>query len=171
MAAMTAGRTAPQIGGRPGVDDRLTDRSLRVEQGLARRTVGGGRRRCGPGGRGPGQTGRAIGAVPALGEAEDGPRNRRRGRRLAGLAAPRTARDRGRLLQRWAELMADHREDLAILMTAEQGKPLAEARGEIDYAASFLEWFAEEGRRRLWRDGADPLVRPADPGDAGSRSA
>jgi len=58
-----------------------------------------------------------------------------------------TAAERARRLRRWFELMLDHREDLALLMTAEQGKPLAEARGEIGYAASFLEWFAEEGKR------------------------
>lgn len=55
--------------------------------------------------------------------------------------------ERGRILRDWAELMVEHREDLALIMTLEQGKPLAEARGEIDYAASFLDWFAEEGRR------------------------
>jgi len=58
-----------------------------------------------------------------------------------------TAAERARRLRRWFGLMLDHREDLALLMTAEQGKPLAEARGEIGYAASFLEWFAEEGKR------------------------
>lgn len=58
-----------------------------------------------------------------------------------------TAQERGRILRRWAELMIARREDLARLLTAEQGKPLAEARGEVGYAASFLEWFAEEGRR------------------------
>ncbi len=57
------------------------------------------------------------------------------------------ARDRGLILRRWAELMAIHADDLAAIMTAEQGKPLTEARGEVMYAASFLEWFAEEGRR------------------------
>jgi succinate-semialdehyde dehydrogenase/glutarate-semialdehyde dehydrogenase len=51
------------------------------------------------------------------------------------------------ILRRWSELMIANQEDLALLMTAEQGKPLAESRGEIDYAASFIEWFAEEGRR------------------------
>jgi succinate-semialdehyde dehydrogenase/glutarate-semialdehyde dehydrogenase len=59
----------------------------------------------------------------------------------------RTAEDRGRLLRRWYELMMAHQEDLARLMTSEQGKPLTESRGEIAYAASFLEWFAEEARR------------------------
>jgi succinate-semialdehyde dehydrogenase/glutarate-semialdehyde dehydrogenase len=58
-----------------------------------------------------------------------------------------TAAERARRLRRWFELMLDHRDDLALVMTAEQGKPLAEARGEIGYAASFLEWFAEEGKR------------------------
>ncbi len=54
---------------------------------------------------------------------------------------------RGRILRRWFDLMLANQDDLALLMTSEQGKPLAEARGEIAYAASFLEWFAEEGRR------------------------
>jgi len=58
-----------------------------------------------------------------------------------------TAAERGARLRRWFELMIANREDLALLMTAEQGKPLAESRGEIAYAASFLEWFAEEGKR------------------------
>ena len=59
----------------------------------------------------------------------------------------RTAEERARILRRWFELMLQHQEDLALLMTSEQGKPLAEARGEIAYAASFIEWFAEEARR------------------------
>ncbi len=59
----------------------------------------------------------------------------------------RTAEDRAKLLRRWFELMMANQEDLAVLMTAEQGKPLAESRGEIAYAASFIEWFAEEGKR------------------------
>lgn len=58
-----------------------------------------------------------------------------------------TAAERSELLRRWRELMLAHREELAHLMTAEQGKPLAEARGEVVYAASFIDWFAEEGRR------------------------
>jgi succinate-semialdehyde dehydrogenase/glutarate-semialdehyde dehydrogenase len=59
----------------------------------------------------------------------------------------RSALDRGRLLNRWAQLLRQHTDDLALLMTSEQGKPLAESRGEVAYAASFLEWYAEEGRR------------------------
>lgn len=59
----------------------------------------------------------------------------------------RSARERGLLLSRWAQLLRQNADDLAQLMTAEQGKPLAEARGEVSYAASFLEWYAEEGKR------------------------
>ena len=51
------------------------------------------------------------------------------------------------ILRKWADLMMANQEDLAQLMTAEQGKPLAESRGEIAYAASFIEWFGEEGKR------------------------
>jgi succinate-semialdehyde dehydrogenase / glutarate-semialdehyde dehydrogenase len=58
-----------------------------------------------------------------------------------------TAKHRGEVLRRWFELTLEHREDLATLITLEEGKPLAEARGEIDYAASFLRWFAEEATR------------------------
>ncbi len=59
----------------------------------------------------------------------------------------RTASERSRLLRRWFDLMMEHQEDLAQIMTAEQGKPLAESRGEIAYGAAFLEWFAEEAKR------------------------
>ncbi len=58
-----------------------------------------------------------------------------------------TAAERSRILRRWFDLMMHHQDDLAALMTAEQGKPLAEARGEIAYAAAYVEWFAEEARR------------------------
>ena len=58
-----------------------------------------------------------------------------------------TAEARGQALRRWYELMLAHQDDLALLMTSEQGKPLAEAKGEIAYAASYIEWFAEEARR------------------------
>ena len=61
--------------------------------------------------------------------------------------AARPAKERADLLRRWYALMMDNQEDLAVLMTAEQGKPLTESRGEIAYAASFIEWFAEEGKR------------------------
>ena len=59
----------------------------------------------------------------------------------------RTAEARSRLLRKWYELLLQHQEDLAYLMTREQGKPLSESRGEVSYGASFIEWFAEEGRR------------------------
>lgn len=59
----------------------------------------------------------------------------------------RAAKDRAAILRRWYELMLANADDLAALMTAEQGKPLAEAKGEALYAASFVEWFAEEGKR------------------------
>lgn len=58
-----------------------------------------------------------------------------------------TAKQRADFMWRWAELIDENKEDLAILMTLEQGKPLTESRGEIDYANSFIKWFAEEGRR------------------------
>src|SRR6266550_3904398 len=57
------------------------------------------------------------------------------------------AKERARILRRWADLMLEHRDDLALLLTTEQGKPLAESRVEIEYAASFLEWFGEEAKR------------------------
>lgn len=57
------------------------------------------------------------------------------------------AKERAAILRRWFDLMMEHKEDLARLMTAEQGKPLAEARGEVGYGASFVEWFAEEAKR------------------------
>lgn len=59
----------------------------------------------------------------------------------------RTAKERSAILMKWYDLMMENQEDLARLMTAEQGKPLAESRGEIGYASSFLQWFAEEGKR------------------------
>ena len=91
-------------------------------------------------------TGRAIGSVPAFGTAET-----RRAIETANEAYPGwralTAKERANVLRRWYELMLEHQEDLAVIMTAEQGKPLAESRGEILYGASFIEWFAEEAKR------------------------
>jgi succinate-semialdehyde dehydrogenase / glutarate-semialdehyde dehydrogenase len=63
--------------------------------------------------------------------------------------AARPARERAKTLRKWQDLMLEHQEDLAQIMTAEQGKPLAESRGEIAYGASFIEFFAEESRRVL----------------------
>ncbi len=59
----------------------------------------------------------------------------------------KSAKERGAVLMKWFHLMVEHADDLARIMTAEQGKPLAEAKGEVMYGASFIEWFAEEGRR------------------------
>ena len=57
------------------------------------------------------------------------------------------AKDRSKVLRKWFDLMMENQEDLAIIMTTEQGKPLAEARAEVAYGASFVEWFAEEAKR------------------------
>ena len=103
-------------------------------------------------------TGESIGEVPNMGRAET-----RSAIEAAQSAQPAwralTAKERAARLRRWYELMLENREDLARIMTAEQGKPLVEARGEVAYAASFLEWFAEEGKR-LYGD-----VIPAHAGD------
>lgn len=58
-----------------------------------------------------------------------------------------TAQERSRILRRWFDLMMEHQDDLAMILTMEQGKPLAEAKGEIAYGASYIEWFAEEAKR------------------------
>ncbi|MGY2225044.1 NADP-dependent succinate-semialdehyde dehydrogenase [Pseudomonas gingeri] len=91
-------------------------------------------------------TGEILGSVPKMGAAET-----RRAIEAAEKALPdwraRTAKDRATVLRRWFELIMANQDDLARLMTLEQGKPLAEAKGEIAYAASFIEWFAEEGKR------------------------
>ncbi|MCX7174477.1 MAG: NADP-dependent succinate-semialdehyde dehydrogenase [Proteobacteria bacterium] len=87
-----------------------------------------------------------LGSVPKMGTAET-----RRAIAAADAAFPawraRTAKDRSAILRRWFELMLEHKQDLAMIMTAEQGKPFSEAQGEIAYGASFIEWFAEEGKR------------------------
>jgi succinate-semialdehyde dehydrogenase/glutarate-semialdehyde dehydrogenase len=91
-------------------------------------------------------TGELIGTVPNAGAAET-----RRAIEAASRAFPawaaKTAKERAAILRRWNDLMLANVDDLAALMTAEQGKPLAESKGEIAYAASFIEWFAEEGKR------------------------
>ncbi len=91
-------------------------------------------------------TGEVIGVVPRFGAAET-----RRAIEAAGRALPewrnRTAKERAAIIRRWFDLMMANQEDLARLMTIEQGKPLAESRGEVVYAASFLEWFGEEAKR------------------------
>ncbi|MFW6855112.1 NAD-dependent succinate-semialdehyde dehydrogenase [Burkholderia gladioli] len=90
--------------------------------------------------------GELLGSVPLAGAAET-----RRAIEAANAAWPawrrRTAKERAAILRKWYELMLAHADDLALILTTEQGKPLAEARGEILYAAAFIEWFAEEGKR------------------------
>jgi succinate-semialdehyde dehydrogenase/glutarate-semialdehyde dehydrogenase len=91
-------------------------------------------------------TGEVLGTVPYLGAAET-----RRAIEAANASWPawrkKTAKERAAILRKWFNLMMENQDDLAVLMTAEQGKPLAESKGEIAYGASFVEWFAEEGKR------------------------
>ena len=90
--------------------------------------------------------GETIGTVPKMGAAET-----RRAIEAASRAYPvwrrKTAKERGAILRKWYDLLMANQEDLAVLMTTEQGKPLSEAKGEVAYAAAFIDWFAEEGRR------------------------
>ena len=87
-----------------------------------------------------------LGTIPKMGTAET-----RRAISAASVAmvgwAAKTAKERAIILRRWFDLIMQNQQDLATLMTAEQGKPLAESVGEIAYAASFIEWFAEEAKR------------------------
>jgi len=91
-------------------------------------------------------TGATLGTIPKMGTAET-----RRAIDAANKALPawraKTAKERAAILRKWFNLMMENQEDLAVMMTMEQGKPIAESRGEIAYAASFIEWFAEEGKR------------------------
>jgi len=90
--------------------------------------------------------GETIGTVPKMGTAET-----RRAIEAASQAYPawrrKTAKERGAILRKWYDLLMANQDDLAVLMTTEQGKPLAEAKGEVAYAAAFIDWFAEEGKR------------------------
>lgn len=100
--------------------------------------------------------GASLGRVPMMGAAET-----RRAIDAANAAWPawrkKTAKERAAIMRRWYDLMLAHADDLALILTTEQGKPLAEAKGEILYAASFIEWFAEEGKRVA----GDTLATPA----------
>ncbi|KVC85318.1 NADP-dependent succinate-semialdehyde dehydrogenase [Burkholderia ubonensis] len=91
-------------------------------------------------------TGGLVGVVPVLGAAET-----RQAIDAANAAWPawrkKAAKERAAILRKWHDLMMENADDLALILTTEQGKSLAEAKGEIGYAASFLEWFAEEGKR------------------------
>jgi len=136
---MTQSQAGPQF------DPRLTDPALLRQQAYA-----GGAWIDAAGGATTAVTnpadGRPIGCVPMLDEAQT-----RGAIEAAAAAFPHwrglLPQERGELLEAWYRLILDHREDLARIMTLEQGKPLADSRGEIDYAASFIKWFAEEGRR------------------------
>jgi succinate-semialdehyde dehydrogenase / glutarate-semialdehyde dehydrogenase len=90
--------------------------------------------------------GAVIGTIPKMGAAET-----RRAIEAASAALPawraKLAKERAAILRKWFELMMASQDDLGLIMTSEQGKPLAEAKGEIAYAASFIEWFAEEAKR------------------------
>jgi succinate-semialdehyde dehydrogenase/glutarate-semialdehyde dehydrogenase len=103
-------------------------------------------------------TGEVLGTIPNMGTAET-----RRAIEAANAAwvgwRKKTAKERANVLRKLFNLMMENQEDLAILMTAEQGKPMAESKGEVAYAASFIEWFAEEGKR-IYGD-----VIPAHQGD------
>ncbi len=91
-------------------------------------------------------TGEILGAVPRMGAVET-----RRAIAAADAALPawraKTGKERAAILRRWADLLMANQEDLALIMTSEQGKPLAESMGEIVYAAAFIEWFGEEAKR------------------------
>jgi succinate-semialdehyde dehydrogenase/glutarate-semialdehyde dehydrogenase len=91
-------------------------------------------------------TGEIIGVVPKFGAAETRRAIEAAGRSLAEWRS-RTGKERAAIIRRWFDLMMANQEDLARLMTIEQGKPLVESRGEVVYAASFLEWFGEEAKR------------------------
>jgi succinate-semialdehyde dehydrogenase/glutarate-semialdehyde dehydrogenase len=90
--------------------------------------------------------GTIVGEVPVMGATETREAIDAAAKAMPGWAK-RTAKERAAVLRRFADLMLANADDLAIIMTSEQGKPLAEAKGEVAYAASFLEWFAEEGKR------------------------
>src|SRR6201987_5889391 len=91
-------------------------------------------------------TGETLGTVPRMGAEETRQAIEAADRALPAWRA-KTAKERANILRKWFNLMMENQEDLAQLMTAEQGKPLTESRGEIAYSGSFLEWFAEEGKR------------------------
>ena len=91
-------------------------------------------------------TGEQLGTVPLMGAVET-----RRAIAAANAAWPvwrkKTAKERAAILRKWNDLILENADDLALLMTAEQGKPLAESKGEVSYGASFIEWFGEEAKR------------------------
>src|SRR4029079_2285284 len=95
-------------------------------------------------------TGAEIATVPNLGAKDATRAIDAAARALPGWSA-KTAKERATILKRWFDLVTAETENLAQLMTTEQGKPLVESRGEVAYGASFIEWFAEEGKRAYGR--------------------
>ncbi|APZ00362.1 succinate-semialdehyde dehydrogenase (NADP(+)) [Burkholderia pseudomallei] len=91
-------------------------------------------------------TGESLGTVPKMGATETARAIDAAQAAWAGWRM-KTAKERAAILRRWFDLVNANSDDLALILTTEQGKPLAEAKGEIAYAASFIEWFAEEGKR------------------------
>ncbi len=136
---------AEKLDARPSLAERLSDPALFRQQAY----VDGEWRDAAGGGVVPVSdpaTGETVGTVPDMGAADT-----RRAIEAADAALPawraKTGKERAAILRRWYDLMMASADDLAAIMTAEQGKPLAEARGEIAYGASFVEWFAEEAKR------------------------
>jgi len=136
---------APQKISRPPLIDTLADRTLLVD----RCAIGGQWIAADDGTTDPivdPSSGEILAQIPRLGAAETD-----RAIRAAEASLPawraRSAHERSAILRRWFELCMAAQEDLARILTAEQGKPLAEARGEIAYGSSFIEWFAEEAKR------------------------
>src|SRR5260370_3189847 len=91
-------------------------------------------------------TGETLGTVPRMGAEETRQAIEAAARALPGWRG-KTAKERAQVVRKWCDLMMATQEDPATLMTAEQGKPMTESRGEIAYAAAFIEWFGEEGKR------------------------
>ena len=112
-------------------------------------------------------TGRRIGTSPVMGAAET-----KRAIAAADAAWPawraKTAKERSAILRKWFELMLANVDDLALILTTEQGKPLAESKGEVTIGAWYVEWFAEEARARLRRRDPDDRQRPPPRRDQGA---
>ncbi|MEW6151857.1 MAG: aldehyde dehydrogenase family protein, partial [Pseudomonadota bacterium] len=122
--------------------ERLTDRSLlKLQAYINGKFVGAASTTV----KNP-ANGQVIAAVPNLG-AQDATIAIEAAYAALRAWSERTCKERSAILRRWFELVTAAREDLAIILTSEQGKPLAEARGEIDYAAAYIEFYAEEAKR------------------------
>ncbi|OAU95931.1 NAD-dependent succinate-semialdehyde dehydrogenase [Moraxella catarrhalis] len=91
-------------------------------------------------------TGEVIGTVPNMG-AKEATKAIEAAERALPTWQAKSAQERADIMRRWFDLMMEHQDELALIMTAEQGKPLRESSGEVAYGASYIEWFAEEGKR------------------------